>query len=108
MPGREILMFSALSFGDLYVTRYLSPFLDHVELNPIADAWLDSYGWNGLAAYKLMTVLLVMTLVGLIACYRPATAKKVLRFACLATSAVVLYGVSMAALISYIAMGIPS
>jgi hypothetical protein len=91
-PGK-LLLFAALSASDLYLTyRLVEQSGGQVyESNPIANAWLSSYGWAGLAVFKLTAMLLVAATVIFISLSQPRKAGNVLRFACLALGAVVVY-----------------
>jgi hypothetical protein len=66
------------------------------EGNPIANWWLASGGWQGLAVFKFGVAGLVGGLCVLISVYRPHTARKVLTFACSVLVVVVLYSSSLA------------
>jgi len=91
-------LFLALSGLDWLLTWQL---LHHdsglvYEGNPIANWWLASAGWLGLALFKFGIVGLVGGLCALISVYRPRTGGKVLTFACAVLGVVVLYSSSLA------------
>jgi Domain of unknown function (DUF5658) len=89
----KMLAYVTLSLADLYLTYALVQNSGGLiyESNPIANAWLARYGWTGLALFKLAAMLLVTLAVAYIACYRPQTADRILRFACCAVAFVVVY-----------------
>jgi hypothetical protein len=89
----KLLVYVTLSFADLYLTYSLVQRNHGIvyEFNPIANAWLASYGWAGLATFKITAVLLVGGLVAYISVYRPLVANRVLGFACCAVAFVVVY-----------------
>ncbi len=70
-----------------------------VEGNPVARWWLQQLGWEGLAAYKLAVVLVLLTACAVVAARRPRLADHLLRFACLVVAAVVLYGAYLAGVV---------
>ncbi len=96
-PGKLIL-FASLSAVDLYLTnRLLQQSGGCVyESNPIASAWLASYGWPGLIAFKAVSMFLVITACSFISISRPRMGGMVLSFACTALAAVVIYSCSLA------------
>jgi Domain of unknown function (DUF5658) len=97
-PGK-FLLYSVLSVADLALTFFLVTHgRGHIyEGNPIANAWLSSFGWSGLILYKALTMsLLAGTLFFLSLYNRTRVAGRVLVFACLALSAVVGYSANIA------------
>jgi hypothetical protein len=96
---RKLCLFAALSLADLALTRFL---IEHrgggaYEQNPVAAWFLDHFDWTGLAAFKLGSVLLVVSLVLTVARRRPGVAGRVLTFGCAALLAVLLYSGSLVA-----------
>src|SRR5437660_12382327 len=91
----RLSLFVLLSVADLCLTYALILHGDGevYESNPIAEAWLSSYGWTGLALYKLAIILIVATLAAVISLSRPRTGGHVLSFACMAVAGVVCYSV---------------
>lgn len=89
----KMAAFTALSFADLYLTYLLIQKSDGViyEGNPIAGAWLDSYGWPGLATFKIVAMMLVGCVATVVSVQRPETAGRLLAFACCAVGFVVIY-----------------
>jgi hypothetical protein len=89
----KLLAYVTLSFADLFLTYSLLQKTDGAvyEGNPIANAWLAAYGWAGLAAFKLVTMLLVAAVAAYISFYRPQMAGRLLGFACCAVAFVVAY-----------------
>jgi hypothetical protein len=92
-PWGRLLLYCVLSAADLFFTwRLLAARGGTVyESNPIAGWLLGRYGWGGLAAYKVGTVLLVAGLSGLICRYRPVVGARVLTFGCSLLALVVVY-----------------
>jgi hypothetical protein len=89
----KVALFVLLSLGDLFLTWSL---LRHgtgsvYESNPIANLWLESYGWWGLAAFKLSLTLLVASVAFIAYRHRPVLARRFANFACLTLTLVVGY-----------------
>jgi hypothetical protein len=94
--GKLVLfaLLSVLDFGFTY--RLLHAGGGSVyEANPLANAWLQRFGWPGLALYKLLAVAVVAAAVLIIAFRRPRLGARLLNFACLAVSVVVVYSLSL-------------
>jgi len=91
------VIFALLSLGDLALTWWLLEHSGRVifEGNPVADWWLNQFGWSGLAGFKAAMVLLVIILTTLIARQRPRAASRTLRFACAALVLVMLHSVAL-------------
>lgn len=91
-PGK-LTLFGLLSLADLFLTRHLvhSGEGGVYESNPLANAWLESFGWTGLAIFKALAMLLVVVVALFITLHRPRTGGKILGFACLVTGLVVVY-----------------
>src|SRR5262249_53364438 len=81
---RYLAFFTVLSLADYGLTWHLLGRTGGAayEANPVANWWLQHFGWPGLALFKLTTVLLVSGLGVLIYRYRPSTARRLLTFAC--------------------------
>ena len=94
----RLTLYAVLSAADLGLTYALIRHGDGdvYESNPIADAWLNAYGWAGLAVFKLVIVLLVAALAAFVSLSRPRTGGHILTFACLAVAIVVGYSVRLA------------
>ncbi len=95
----KLSIFAALSVADLFMTYQLVQASDgevYYESNPVADAWLSSYGWVGLSIYKALAVLLVIMCAVYVSFHRPRLGGRLLLFACLATGAVVGYSYCLA------------
>jgi hypothetical protein len=95
-----MMMFASLSIADLLLTRVLlenSNFMIY-EANPVADWILQNHGWSGLTAFKLTAVMMVSAIIFYIGYFRPATAKRLLAFACVLMSGVVIYSSYLVAL----------
>ncbi len=102
-PGKFGL-YLVLSLLDLFLTYRLLQVSDgHVyESNPIANAWLNRYGWAGLTTFKVMSMILVASATVCISLRHPRTGGGILTFACSALAVVVLYSCS---LINYVSKG---
>src|SRR5438128_1911722 len=88
----KLSVYIALSFADLFLTYTLLHKTDGAyEGNPIANAWLAAYGWGGLAAFKVLAMLLVTAVAAYVSFYRPHMAGRLLGFACCAVAFVVIY-----------------
>jgi len=98
-PGK-LLLFTSLSAADLCITSSL---LHHgggdiYEGNPIANAWLHSYGWAGLIIFKAVAMSIVIGACAFISMSRPRAGGLVLVFACTIVAAVVAYSCSLSRL----------
>jgi hypothetical protein len=93
LPLGKLLLFALLSIADLALTwRLVQHSSGQVyESNPLANWWLQHYGWCGLAAFKGITVALVLGLWAIVVRYRPRIGSRMLTFACTAVALVVLY-----------------
>ena len=71
----RLVLYAVLSAADLGLTYALIQRGDGdvYESNPIAEAWLSSYGWTGLALYKLVIVLIVASVAAFVSLSRPRT-----------------------------------
>jgi Domain of unknown function (DUF5658) len=86
-----MLAFAKVNALDLFMTWLLVGSGTAYEANPLAaTAW---YGWWGVVALKVVSLALVLLLGLLIYQRRPKTARRLLRFACVVTGAVVAYSV---------------
>ncbi|HKB40034.1 MAG TPA: DUF5658 family protein [Gemmataceae bacterium] len=95
---RGIQLFAVLNLLDLALTWNLlrqSPGLV-TEGNPLAGWWLNCFGWPGLAAFKLGSVLVPLLLLAAVARHRPAAANRALAFGCAVLLGVVLYSALLA------------
>jgi hypothetical protein len=89
----KLALFALLSVADLFMTWQLVQAGDGnvYESNPIANAWLASFGWTGLAMFKGLAMVMVAGAALYVSLYRPKTGGRILTFACSATAMVVLY-----------------
>jgi hypothetical protein len=90
---RKLLLFLLLSLSDLGLTWLLLERSGGViyEGNPVADWWLHRYGWAGLAAFKVLTVLVVVGLTAVVSRSRPSSGGLILSVACAVLALVVGY-----------------
>jgi hypothetical protein len=88
-----LLCYATLGTADLVLTLYLIQRSGGrvYEGNPVAGAWLSSYGSIGLAAYKALAMVLFAGCVVLVSLRHPTTGKRLLRVACVVTGGVVVY-----------------
>ncbi len=98
-PGKLVL-FTSLSAADLCITGSLlqQDGSSFYEGNPIANAWLNAYGWVGLIVFKAMAISIVIGASALISLSRPKVGGLVLLFACSVVAGVVLYSCSLSRL----------
>jgi hypothetical protein len=93
----RLALYTLLSVADLGLTYALiqQGNGEIYESNPIAEAWLNSYGWTGLALYKLVIIVIVAAVAAFVSLSRPRTGGHILTFACLAVALVVAYSVHL-------------
>jgi hypothetical protein len=93
------VLFALLGLADLALTAYLLRKCpgQFYESNPLAQWWLDGWGWVGLIAFKAGLVLAVLATVRVVQFCRPQTASRVLRFSCAVTGLVLGYSSLLAA-----------
>jgi hypothetical protein len=94
---KKLFFFSLLSFADLFFTYQLlhKDGTSVYESNPIANAWLSSYGWIGLGVFKMIAMTVLVSVAMLLSLRRPRLAGEVLNFACFAVGAVVIYSCAL-------------
>jgi Domain of unknown function (DUF5658) len=94
---KRLALYVVLSGLDLFLTYKLFKVGGgHVyESNPIADAWLKSYGWFGMTLFKLMSMLVVGGVAVYISVHRPRMGSGLLTFACISVAGVVLYSLTL-------------
>jgi hypothetical protein len=88
-----LVLFALLSLTDFVQTYALITRGDGAvyEANPVANAWLESHGWGGLAAFKLGAVAVFVGAAVLLAMRRPRAGAGVLALGCLALLSVTIY-----------------
>ena len=95
----ETGLFILASTLDVLMTWYLvthSTAGNHtwfVESNPVARYFMDSWGFDGLVCFKFAMVALVSVICQLIARHKVEVARRVLYFATLTVTSVVVYSV---------------
>jgi hypothetical protein len=100
---RQFLIgFLILSGLDFLLTSHLLFSSDGAvyESNPLAGWFFSEFGWRGLAAFKLVSVLGVMSLALTIYRYRPRTGQHLLAFGCAILGLVVAYSSALAAYVA--------
>ncbi len=90
---RRLLLFLALSLGDLLLTCWLLGVSGGrvYEGNPVARWLLDNHGWAGLVAFKAAVVALFSGLAVLISVRHRRRGGQVLSFACATVAGVLVY-----------------
>jgi hypothetical protein len=90
---RKLALFAALNLADLALTWHLVGRGGGAayESNPVAAWWLVSFGWAGLAGFKLAAVGVVAALALVVSRSRPRVGGRLLAFGCSALLGVVLY-----------------
>ena len=93
----RLLLFGILSCLDLVLTfRLLHSGGGYVyESNPIANEWLTRFGFAGLALFKILAMSTAAISVIVVSCYRPHVGSRLLTFACVVVSVVVVYSFSL-------------
>jgi hypothetical protein len=88
-----LFLFLLLSLSDLGLTWLLVARGGGLvsEGNPVAGWWLTHYGWGGLAAFKFLTVLVVVGLTAVVSRSRPRSGGLILSVACSVLALVVGY-----------------
>jgi hypothetical protein len=96
-PGKFAL-YTLLSVADLSLTFFLLTRGKGIiyESNPVASAWLASFGWSGLVVYKALTMALLASIIVFISVHQNRLAGRLLVFACVALAAVVGYSANIA------------
>ncbi len=93
-PKCKLALFALLSLCDFVITYLLlSGSQGRVyEANPVADSWLQEWGWIGLAAFKATLVFLVALIATYVYFRRPRIAHDLLAIACGAVVVAVVTG----------------
>ena len=98
MTTRRVYLAALVAFAALSATDFAQTYaLIHAgggsvyESNPVADAWLERYGWMELAAFKAGAVLALVGSVALLVGRSRRAAVGVAGFGCAALLAVTLY-----------------
>jgi hypothetical protein len=90
-------VFFALSLADLYLTWQLfeTEGASARETNPLANWVLAEFGWDGLAYFKLGTVIFVGLVTAVVYSFRPRTGVRLLTGNCAILGAVVVYSTAL-------------
>ncbi len=90
---KKLSVFVLLSLADLFLTSELLKNTEGsiYESNPLANAWLTSFGWTGLVVYKVIAMTVLMGVAVWLSVYKRRWAAEVLTFACVAVGMVVCY-----------------
>jgi hypothetical protein len=98
MRAGTLLIAGLIVFGLLSLTDYAQTFalIEHgngevIESNPVASAWLERYGWPGLAVFKAGSVIVFATAAVLVWRRRPRAGVGMAAVGCAALLAVTNY-----------------
>ncbi|QEL20983.1 DUF5658 family protein [Limnoglobus roseus] len=97
MTARRFCLYGMLVFGLLSVVDFVTTFAlvltkpGAYESNPVAGAWLEKYGWRGLAGFKSLSVLVVLGALGIVCWRRPRLGAWAVVAACFAMLTVAIY-----------------
>ncbi len=87
----ETVRFLIVSIGDIFLTCYLLSGGGFTEANPIAGFFIDHWGRKGMVYFKFSMVSVVAVIAQIIARKRLETARRLLNFATLVVTIVLLY-----------------
>jgi hypothetical protein len=79
-----LALYVVLSLTDLALTYLIVHKGIGHESNPVAEAWLHRHGWQGLAVFKALSVVVFGATVVVIARHRPRTADALVVLGCAA------------------------
>lgn len=93
IPLVRLCLYVALSIFDLILTGEVLRLSGGkiYESNPLAQTWLQDYGWPGLVFFKVVMLLLVSSVAVFVSVRKPATGTRLLTFACVVVGLVVVY-----------------
>jgi hypothetical protein len=98
LTGKRLWLAGLAAFALLSLTDFVQTYVlitqgegTVYEANPVANAWLESHGWRGLAAFKFGAVAVFAGAAMLLAVRRPRTGAGVLVLGCLALLSVTVY-----------------
>jgi hypothetical protein len=99
LPLGRLALFLLLNVADFAETWVLIRLGDGsvYESNPIAQAWLSAYGWQGLFLFKVLAVLVVVTATLMVWWRRPRLGNSLLTIGCLILGGVTVYSGRMLA-----------
>lgn len=84
-----LALYVGLSLTDLALTYLIVHRGIGYESNPVAEAWLHRHGWEGLAVFKALSVVVFGATVVVLARHRPRTADALVVAGCAALLVVV-------------------
>ncbi len=87
----ETVRFLIVSIGDIFLTYYLLSGGGFTEANPIARFFIESWGPKGMVYFKFSMVSVVAVIAQIIARNRLETARRLLNFATVVVTIVLLY-----------------
>ncbi len=91
----ETAWFILVSVFDFWMTYYLLSTGGFGESNPIARFFIHSWGINGMLYFKFAMVTFIVLIAQAIATQKLDTARRILSFATIAVTAVVIYSVTL-------------
>src|SRR5262249_6684265 len=93
IPLGRMALFAVLSLADLLLTWVLLRHSDGIvyESNPIANLFLNHYGWAGMVIFKFTDMLIVAWVAIVLCFFQPRVAQRVLSVACGIVGSVILY-----------------
>jgi len=92
---RETTLFILVSALDVFMTWILLSRRGFVESNPIALYFIEGWGIKGMVYFKFALVAFISVLCQIIAVKKLDVAKRILQFATVLVSCVVLYSLSL-------------
>lgn len=90
-PSTDKVAFVAVNLLDILFTTILINSGSFYESNPIANMVLQSWGFEGMALFKLIIILFVMLIANVIANRKLGVSRAVLRLGTLIVGSVVVY-----------------
>lgn len=90
----EVTTFILVSVLDIFMT-YMLLRVGAVEANPFARFFLVRWGFNGMIAFKMVTVAVVTVLAQIVAQFQMSTARKLLIYCTVIVGAVVIYSAAL-------------
>lgn len=90
----EVTTFILVSVLDIFMT-YMLLRVGAVEANPFARFFLDRWGFDGMIAFKMVSVALVTVIAQIVAQFQMSTARKLLIYATAIVGAVVIYSAAL-------------
>lgn len=90
---QELLLFVFVSALDIFATYILLRDGNFVESNPLAQFFFNRWGMKGMVYFKLVMVAGICTIAHVVSLQRPQSARRLLQFAIVVVTIVVVYSV---------------